>query len=102
MEVPYLWWKILHSLGETFSTKCETTEAMELEEAIFHNHLNIPPPHGKFLWMTFRHPSQKINRVGRCSAPLQGVLKVNMDGSSKGNLSPAGIGGVGKDSKGDV
>ena len=49
-----------------------------------------------------QHPLRKINRVGRWSAPLQGVLKINMDGFSKGNLGPVGIGGVGRDSKGDV
>ena len=32
----------------------------------------------------------------------QGILKINTDGSSKGNPTPAGIGGVGRDSKGDV
>ena len=34
--------------------------------------------------------------------PPQGILKINTDGSSKGNPSPAGIGGVGRDSKGDI
>ena len=34
--------------------------------------------------------------------PPQGILKINTDGSSKGNPGPAGIGGVGRDSKGDI
>lgn len=30
--------------------------------------------------------------------PPIGILKINMDGSVRGNLGPAGVGGVGKDS----
>ena len=40
--------------------------------------------------------------MGKWSAPPQGILKINTDGSSEGNPSPASIGGVGRDSKGDV
>ena len=49
-----------------------------------------------------QHPLQKISRVRRWSTPLQGVLKINTDGSSKGNPDLAGIGGMDRDSKGDV
>ncbi|XP_057838008.1 uncharacterized protein LOC131048149 [Cryptomeria japonica] len=48
-----------------------------------------------------RHPTPKVNREGRCSPPPQGVLKINTDDSSRGNLGHAGIGGVGRDSFGD-
>ena len=34
--------------------------------------------------------------------PPTGFLKINTDGSSRGNLGPAGIGGIGKDSFGSV
>ena len=40
--------------------------------------------------------------MGKWSAPLQGILKINTNGSSKGNSGLAGIGGVGRDSKGDI
>ena len=61
--------EILHSLGEIIFTKCDTSEAMEPGEDIFNNHLNIPPSHGKLLRKMCRHPLQKINRVGKWSAP---------------------------------
>lgn len=49
-----------------------------------------------------RHPTSKVNREGRWSPPPQGVLKINTDGSSRGNPGHAGIGGVGQDSSGNV
>ena len=75
---------------------------MEPGEDIFKTRLNIPPSHGNLLRKMCRHPLRKINRVGKWSAPPQGILKINTDGSSKGNPGPAGIGGVGRDSKGDI
>ena len=75
---------------------------MEPREDIFKTCVNIPPSHGKMLRKMRRHPLQKIYRMERWSAPPQGVLKINTDGSSKGNLDPSSIGRVGKDSKGDV
>lgn len=49
-----------------------------------------------------RHPTPKVNREGRWTPPPLGVLKINSDGSSHGNLGHDGIGGVGRDSYGDV
>ena len=40
--------------------------------------------------------------MGKWSAPPQGILNINTYGSSKGNPGPTGIGGVGRDSKGDI
>jgi len=34
--------------------------------------------------------------------PLQDILKINTDGSSKGNSGLAGVSGVGRDSKVDI
>ena len=47
-----------------------------------------------------RHEKQKIDRVGRWQPPSYGVLKINTDGSSRGNLGPSGIGGIGRDAMG--
>ena len=102
LEVFHLCWKILHSLQETISAKCDTSEAMEPGEDIFKTCLNIPPSHGNLLRKMCRHPLRKINQVGKWSAPPQGILKINMDGSSKGNPGPDSIGGVGRDNKGDI
>lgn len=45
---------------------------------------------------------QKVDRVGRWQLPPQGILKINTDGSSRGNPGLAGIGGIGKDAMGSV
>ena len=44
----------------------------------------------------------KDNSSGEVECPPQGILKINMNGSSKGNLGLVGIGGVIRDSKGDI
>ncbi|XP_059070269.1 uncharacterized protein LOC131859968 [Cryptomeria japonica] len=44
----------------------------------------------------------KVQKEGRWIHPPAGVLKSNTNGSSKGNLSLAGIGGVGRSSDGRV
>lgn len=44
----------------------------------------------------------KVMRVGKWFPPPVGILKINTDGSSKGNPGPARIGGVGRDSTGSV
>lgn len=45
---------------------------------------------------------QKVDRVDRWQLPPQGFLKINTDGSSRGNPGPAGIGGIGRDAMGSV
>lgn len=49
-----------------------------------------------------RHAKKKVHRVRSWSPPLVDVLKINTDGSSRGNPRPAGIGGAGRDSFGSV
>ena len=44
----------------------------------------------------------QVNRDGHWTPPPCGILKINTDGSSRGNPSPAGIGGVVHCSSGDV
>ena len=54
----------------------------------------------------FKHANQIIlkyvNRDGHWTPPPCGVLKINTDGSSRGNPGPASIGGVVHCSSGDV
>ncbi|XP_059066372.1 uncharacterized protein LOC131857689 [Cryptomeria japonica] len=66
------------------------------------NRLHLPPPQRQLMRNRCRHPTPKVNREGRWSPPPLGVLKINSDGSSRGNPGHAGIGGVGRDSSGDV
>ncbi|XP_057853212.1 uncharacterized protein LOC131063424 [Cryptomeria japonica] len=49
---------------------------------------------------SLHHSARRINRDGHWTLPLCNVLKINIDGSSCGNLGPAGIGGVGRDNNG--
>lgn len=44
----------------------------------------------------------KVQRVGRWLPPSVGTLKINADGSSRGNPRPVGIGRVGRDCSGSV
>lgn len=90
-----LWWKILDSLGEMVTAKCALTDSVALCDVGCFNHLHLPPPQWQLMHNKCRHPTPKVNRVGRWSPPPQGVLKINIDGSSHGNPSHASIGGVG-------
>ena len=49
-----------------------------------------------------RHVKHKIQRVGKWLPPPTGFLKINTDGSSRGNPGSTGIGGIGRDSSGSV
>ena len=49
-----------------------------------------------------RQSKKKVDRVGKWSPPPLGTLKINTDGSSRGNPGQAGVGGIGRDSLGKV
>lgn len=49
-----------------------------------------------------RRASKKVQRVGRWIPPQDGIIKINTDGSSRGNPGPTGVGGVGRNSRGEV
>ena len=49
-----------------------------------------------------RHVKQKIQRVGKWLPSPPSFLKINTDGSSRGNPGSAGIGGIGRDSSRSV
>lgn len=49
-----------------------------------------------------RRAKQTVLRMGRWLPPPAGFLKINTDGSSRGNPSPARIGRIGRDSSGSV
>lgn len=90
-----LWWKILHSLGETILEKCDLSEDMDSGDVMFYNRLHLPPPQHQLMRNICRYPFQKIDRVGRWFPPPQSILKINTDRSSWGNPGPIGIGGIG-------
>ena len=49
-----------------------------------------------------RHVKHKIQRMGKWLPPPAGFLKINTDGSSRGNPGSTGIGGIGRDSSGSM
>jgi len=49
-----------------------------------------------------RKANKRILMINRWKLPPDGILKINTNGFSKGNLGPAGIGGIGGDSVGSV
>ena len=48
------------------------------------------------------HGKQRVCRDGRWVPPPTGFLKINIDGSSRGNLGHAGIGAIGRSDAGSV
>lgn len=102
LVAPRLWGKILHSLGETVSIKCDLMETLDSRDVGCCDCLHLPPPQRQLIRNRFRHPLRKMSREGRWSPPPRGVLNINTDGSSRGNPGHAGISGVGWDSSGTV
>jgi ribonuclease HI len=49
-----------------------------------------------------RNAKKKVQRRGSWMPPPKDILKINTDGSSRGNPGPVGIGGVGRDCLGEV
>lgn len=49
-----------------------------------------------------RHAMKKVQRMGRWMPPQDDSIKINTDGSFRGDLGPAGIGRVGRDNMGEV
>ena len=45
---------------------------------------------------------RKVSREGRWRPPPDAILKINTDGSSRGNPGQAGVGGIGRDMDGNV
>ena len=46
--------------------------------------------------------TSRVNWDGHWTPPPCGILKINNDGSSRGNPDPTGIGGVARCSSGDI
>ena len=109
LGVLHLWWKISHSLQETILVKCELDGGMDPVDLAICNRLNFHLQDGvaahRFPSMSRQlHHQRKgqVNRDGHWTPPPCGVLKINTDGSSRGNPGSAGIGGVARCSSGNV
>ena len=109
LGVLHLWWKFSHFLQETIHVKCELDGGMDPIDLAICNHLNFHLQDGviaqRFPSVSMQLQYQRkgrVNRDGHWTPPTCGVLKINTDGSSRGNPGPAGIGGVVRCSSGDV
>ena len=111
LEVRQLWGKIVNSLQETLLAKCDIDGGLDPIDAGIFSRLSFPfqgctplAPHTRS-GNSSKHHSQRVNRQVHWSPPEAGTLKINTNGSSRssrGNPGPAGIGGVGRDSSGDI
>lgn len=88
---------------ETVEAKCEVAYPLEKEDAEKVERLGLREMSlASACVQRGRRVKKKVMRVGKWLPPPIGILKINIDGSSRGNPSPVGIGGVGRDSSGMV
>ena len=107
-ELRFLWGKIINSLHETLQAKCDVAGGLDPIDAGIYSRFSFAPPsdtpyapHTRSV-NGIRQHLHPVNREGHWTPPAVGVLKINTDGSSRGNPGPAGIGGVARDSSGDI
>ena len=92
-----LWRKILCKLQETILAKCDMSVSLDPGEQTIERNLNLNDNNqgctfGKRSCISKQH----VCRDGRWSPPLAGILKINTDGSSRGNPCHDGIGAIGR------
>ena len=103
LESLHLWRIILSRLQETISAKCEMSENIDPGDVATVRNLNLMEcRRGDTLGKRPRHGKQRVCRDGRWTPPPDGTLKINTDGSSRGNPGHAGIGGIGRDNAGGM
>ena len=98
-----IWKRILSMVQETVVAKYEVEFPLGKRDTKLVERLGIL---GSSMALTRakrqHHEKQKIDRVGKWQVPPFRMLKINTNGSSRGNLDLAGIGGIGRDSLGSV
>ena len=103
LGVTKIWQLILSRLRETIYAKCDMNETVDPGDFNIVKNLGLVD---KGLGSISRKRSQplrrKVCRVGRWRPPPGDILKINTDGSSRGNPGQAGVGGVGRDTNGNV
>ena len=98
-----LWKLILNRIQETIYAKCDMSANVGPQEQVIMQNLNLKdsrwggspsnrPSHGK----------QRVCRNGQWAPPPTGFLKINTDGSSRGNPGHAGIGAIGRSDVGSA
>lgn len=98
-----LWQLILPKLQETISAKCDMSEPVDLGDSRIVRNLGlVDKGFGTSSSKRSQPRKRKVCRVGRWSLPPDAVLKINIDGSSRGNPGLVGVGGIGRDAYGNV
>lgn len=84
-------------LQETLSAKCDMPENVDPSDYAIVRNLQLGNIQvGCATRKRSRHAKQQISREGKWIPPLMGILKINTDGSSRGNPGHASIGGIGR------
>ncbi|XP_057871389.2 uncharacterized protein LOC131077832 [Cryptomeria japonica] len=98
-----LWTKIISRLQETIHAKCDMSVSIDPGDVTVVRDLSLGVnSRGCSANIIPRRVKRRICRDGRWAPPPDGVLKINTDGSSRGNPGHAGIGGIGRSKDGDV
>jgi ribonuclease HI len=101
--VQQIWQRIVGMIQETVEAKCEVELPLGKCDTELVERLGILDSSLALRRTRRRHyEKQKVDRIGKWQPPSYGILKINTDGSSRGNPGPAGIGGIGRDAMGSV
>ena len=98
-----LWKLILNRLQETVYAKCDMSVNIDHGDQAIVRNLNLGDNcRGHILGRKPSHGKQRVCRDGKWTPPPTGCLKINTDGSSRGNPGHAGIGAIGRGDDGGV
>lgn len=88
---------------ETVEAKCEVNFPLGRDEVNIMSRLGLQElsPTSTYV-RRGRRAMKKVQRVGRWIPPQDEFIKINIDGSSRVNPGPTGVGGVGRNSRGEV
>ncbi|XP_059064240.1 uncharacterized protein LOC131856461 [Cryptomeria japonica] len=96
-----VWKLILNRLQEMIYAKCDMSTYIDPGDQAIVRNLNLGDScKGCSLRKRPSHGKQRVSRDGRWSPPPMGILKINTDGSSRGNPGHAGIGAIGRSDDG--
>ena len=98
MGIQQVWTRIMGMIQETIEAKSKIVLPLEKGDAKMVGRFGIQEisPTSSCV-KRGRWTKKKVQRLGKWLPPPEGFLKVNTDGSSRGNPGSAGIGGIGRD-----
>ncbi|XP_059078087.1 uncharacterized protein LOC131876661 [Cryptomeria japonica] len=98
-----VWNRITAMIRETVEVKCEVNFPLGREEADIVSRLGLQELSPASMCVRRgRWAMKKVQRGERWMPPQNDFININTDGLSRGNAGPAGVGGVGKNSRGEV